>query len=688
MSPAHAIAQTAQPEATGGLTEIVVTAEKRESTAQKTPIAMTVATGAQLAQAGVSDVNGLSNIAPTLNVAQNNQNTLITIRGVSSRDYTETGNPAVAISTDNFYLQNGTALNVGFFDLDRIEVLRGPQGTLYGRNATAGAINIQTAKPKKRTEGSMTAGFGYKNALLVEGMLNTGITDNLFVRGSFSVHQRDAYRDNGSLSSANSGLVTRGGNDDVSQAARLHLLWEPTTNFSALVTGEYTHVGGVGAVQKGILYGNENADGTLKLGDTKSWNLNTQGFIDLTIKNIRGTLKYDLNGASITYIGGFRTQHLRRQNDQDGSTAYNYGFPTDGSTETQNHELRIASNNDSPFAWQGGLYYFREGGYALTYFQVLGGATPFNYYTFSYDTNAKSFAGFGQVSYKLTETLKLSAGARYTDERKSQIGFNNIAGTYSVINQHYSGSKDTYHLGLDWQATRTNLVYAKFDTGFKSGGFQNGYTYGPETIRAFEIGTKNRFLDNHLELNVDGFWYDYSSLQVQQNDPVTAISRIFNAGKARVYGIEAEASFAITPTDRIDANINWVHGRYLDFLNNGTQYAGNTLPQSPEWAYGGGYSHDFLLPDAKITARVQTRFQTKSYFGFENRNYQLQKAYTKTDLILSYTPLGKGFSASAYVYNVENSTILTASDEAGYAGGYLVQFADPRTYGVRLSYSF
>ncbi|WP_164852645.1 TonB-dependent receptor [Novosphingobium umbonatum] len=681
------VAASAQQAAASGLGEIVVTAEKRESTAQKTPIAMTVATGAALVKAGVTDVNGLSNIAPTLNIAQNNQNTMITIRGVSSRDYTETGNPAVAISIDNFYLQNGTALNVGFFDLDRIEVLRGPQGTLYGRNATAGAINIQTAKPTKKLEGSITGGFGYKNALVLEGMINVPVSDTLRVRGAFAVHQRDPYRNNGSLTT-NGGLVTRGGNDDVSQAARLHALWEPTTNFSALVTGEYTHVGGVGAVLKGILAGQENADGTLKLGDTKNWTLNNQGFIDLTIQNIRGTLKYDFGGASLTYIGGYRTQHLRRNNDQDGGTAYNYGFPTDGKTATQNHELRLASNGDGPFSWQGGLYYFREGGPATTYFQVLGGATPFNFYTFVYDTNAKSFAGFGQVAYKLTDTLKLSAGARYTDERKSQVGYSDIAGTYSKVNQHYSGGKDTYHLGLDWQVAPRNLVYAKFDTGFKSGGFQNGYNYGPESIRAFEAGSKNRFLDNHLELNVDGFYYDYTSLQVQQNDPVTAISRIYNAGKARVYGLEGEASYAITPQDRIDANINWVHARYTDFLNNGVQYAGNSLAQAPDWSYGGGYAHDFELNNGKITARVQSRYQSKSYFGFENKNFQLQKAYTKTDLILSYTPEGKGFSASAYVYNLENSTILTTSEAAGYAGGYLVQFADPRTYGVRLSYSF
>ena len=685
--PAHAeTAPTDATKATSNLGEIVVTAEKRQSTAQKTPIAMTVATGAELTRSGVVDVNGLSNIAPTLNIAQNNQNTMVTIRGISSRDYTETGNPAVAISIDNFYLQNGTALNVGFFDLDRIEVLRGPQGTLYGRNATAGAINIQTAKPTKRLEGSVSLGYGYKNALLVEGMINLPISDTLSARAAFSVHNRDGYRTNGTLGSGTE-AVTRGGNDDVSQAARIHLLWEPSNKFSALVTGEYAHVGGVGPVIKGILASQVNGDGTLKLGSRTQWDLTNQGWTDIEQKTLRGTLTYDLGFGKLSYIGGYRHQYLSHGNDQDGGLSYSYAFPTQGSTSTQNHEIRLASNGNSRLGWQGGLYYFQEGGPALTYFQVLT-VPVFNYYTFNYLTNAQSYAGYGQAYYMVTDKLKLSAGGRYTYEVKNQTGYNNIAGTASTVDNHYKGGKDTYHVGLDWQATASNLIYAKYDTGFKSGGFQNGYNYGPETLSSYEVGTKNRFLGNTLEVNADGFYYNYSSMQVQQNDPVTAISHIFNAGKARVYGAELEVRWMPTTADRIDANVNYVHARYVDFLNSGVQYSGHTLPQSPDWALGGGYQHDFQTKNGKVTARAQTRFQTKSYFGFGNAAYELQKAYTKSDLILTYTPLSKGFSASAFVYNIENSTILTDSEAAGYAGGYLVQFADPRTYGVRFNYTF
>ena len=676
-------AQTPDATADGGqLQDIVVTAEKTQNTEQRTPIAMTVATGAELVANGVTDANALPNIAPTLNIAQNNQNTLITIRGVSSRDYTETGNPAVAISIDNFYLQNGTALNVGFFDLDRIEVLRGPQGTLYGRNATAGAINIQTAKPTDRLEYSAAAEYGYKNQVIVEAMANLPLTETLRLRVAGSVHERDAYRDNGPL-------VDKGGNDDVSQALRAHLLWEPDSRFSALLTGEVTHVGGVGAVIKNIPYADVRDDGTLSLGDPRRWDLNTQGFIDLDIATVRTALNYDFGGATVSYFGGYRNQTLRRRNDQDGGTAYNYAFPTDQKIDTWNHELRIASNSENAFGYQAGLYYFEESTDLQTFFQVLGGAEPIDFYTFDYDVKAKSYAAFGQVYWKPIEDLKISAGARYTQEEKTQVGYNIVSPAPRLdLDQKYDGGKDTYHLGVDYQVTPRNLIYAKVDTGFKAGGFQNGFTYDPETITAYEIGSKNRFFGNTLELNADAFLYNYTNLQTQQNDPDTTISRIFNAGKARIWGVEVEANWLLSPNDRIDASVNYLHARYTDFLQGTVQYEGNALPQAPDWSLQGGYQHDFFIGNGKLTARVQSRFQSRSYFSFRNIAQEQQDEYTKTDFSITYVPEGSGLSLSAYVRNIEDSTILTTAEEASYAGGYLVQFADPRTWGARVAYRF
>ncbi|WP_084583862.1 TonB-dependent receptor [Sphingomonas azotifigens] len=674
--------------ADGQLADIVVTAEKRPSTQQRTPIAITVASGAELAANGATDVNQLANLAPTVQIAQNNANTLITIRGVSSRDYTETGDPAVAVSIDNFYLQRAFALNAALFDVDRVEVLRGPQGTLYGRNATAGAVNITTNKPTDKYSLDASTEIGNYGTINAEAAVNAPLTSTLSLRiaGARKVH--DGYRNNAPS--------TRGDDGDTT-GLRAHLLWTPDSRFSALLTGEYVKVDGVGAVIKGIPYAGVQPDGTLNIGSTRTFPLNNQGYTHILAKAVRGALTYDLGFATVSYFGGYQKSTLHRDNDQDGGMAGNFGFQQNEDVSDQNHELRIVSNGSSKFSWQGGLYYFKEVDDLLTYFQVhIPNSLPLNFYTFNYKVKSESKAAFAQIGYQLTDTLKAEGGIRYTDDKKSQIGYN-ILGTPTVnqLNNRYSGDKVTWHAGLNWQLTPTNLLYAKVDRGYKAGGYTTTGQFGPENITAYEVGAKNRFLQNTLQLNLSGFYYDYSDLQVQQNDPATALSNIYNAGKARLFGGEIETVWSATPDDKINLNIAYLNAKYTSFCTvtavpcpAANDFSGHRLVQAPEWSLGGGIEHVFHLGAASLTARAQSRYQTRSYFTILNRPSEQQKAYSKTDLLLTYAPDKGPWSLTLFVRNLENSTILTDSEEAGYAGGYLVQFAPPRTYGARLAFSF
>jgi iron complex outermembrane recepter protein len=480
----------------GKLPDIVVTAEKRPSIAQRTPVAMTVATGAALRANGVTDFNQLANIAPTLNIATNNANTLITIRGVSSRDYTETGDPAVAVSVDNFYLQRAFALNAALFDIDQVSVLRGPQGTLYGRNATAGAVNIVSAKPDLNRFGiNASSEIGNYGEINMQAAVNVPLSPTLGLRVAGARNTHDGYRDNAPM--------TRGDDQDTT-GARVHLLWKPDSNFSALLTGEYTRIGGVGAVIKDIPYADVKADGTLDLGDTGRWPLNNQGYTHISTKAVRGTVAYNFGFATLSYFGGFQKSSLHRDNDQDGGLFANYGFQQNEDVYDQNHEIRIASAPESRFIWQAGGYYFHEIDHLNTYFQVHSDAAPpIDAYIFSYRVTSESKAAFAQVGYKLTDELKVEAGIRYTDDKKSQVGHNRIFGDSVDLDNHYSGHKITWHAGVNYQVTPRNLIYAKADRGYKAGGYTQINTFGPETITAYEVGSKNRFFDNRLELNLD-----------------------------------------------------------------------------------------------------------------------------------------------------------------------------------------
>lgn len=690
-SPAFAQdSATAQGEtASQGLAEIVVTAEKRLGSEQKTPIAMSVISADDLARNGVTDVNALANVAPTLNIAQNNSNTLITIRGVSSRDYTETGDPAVALSVDNFYLQRSVGLNAALFDIERVEVLRGPQGTLYGRNATAGAVNISTVKPTDEYSVSGAAEIGNYGTINAEAAINVPITPTLAVRVAGTKRTHEGYRNNAPLTD---------GDDQDDTGARIHVQWKPGA-FTALVTGEYVKQAGVGAVLKGIPYSDIKPDGTLTFGDRGRWALNNQGYTDIESKGARWAFAYDFGAVSVSYMGGYREMDFNRDNDQDGGTAQNFGFQQNEVVKTQNHEVRLTSNNTGPLKFQAGGYYFKETDDLLTFFQVNGlGATPFNFFTFDYDTKSESKAVFAQVGYEILTDLTIEGGVRYTEDTKTQIGTSDTTGGANApvrVNNLYEGNKVTWHIGANYQASLSNLLYAKVDRGYKAGGYTSLAEFGPEVITAYEIGSKNRFLGNTLEINLSAFYYDYTDLQVQQNDPVTAISQIFNAGAATLYGGELETVFKPGLYTQIDFNAAYLHAEFDDLCTvvsatcpAAADFSGNRLQQAPRWTLGAGFTQDFVMGASTLTLRAQTRYQSKSFFSFANRATEQQTSYTKTDVTLTYANESWPVTITLFGRNLENSRILTTSEEAAYAGGYLVQYAAPRTYGARLAFAF
>ncbi|BFM07685.1 TonB-dependent receptor [Halioxenophilus aromaticivorans] len=691
LAVAVALAGSVGPVCAQTIEELVVTAEKRESSAQTTAISMKVVGDEELANAGVTELASITNIAPTVNVAQNNDNTLITIRGVSSRDYTETGDPAVAVNIDNFYFQDSLGLNAALFDVQRIEVLRGPQGTLYGRNATAGALNITTNKPGQELAGKVAVEFGDYGTRKGEGAVDVPLAQNLSLRLAGMIKQSDGYRDNGAGGH---------GDEDDSKGFRAHLAWDATDRFSALLTYELVDIGGVGAAPKGVLYEQVNSDGTLQLGDDLEWQLNREGERDIEQESLRVALNYDFDALSIIYSGGVRNQDYLRSNDQDGGTLLDYSWVQDGESTAQNHEVRFISDFDGMVNFQAGAFYFKnDGDKSNAYFRLYGllpDNAPYDFYTFLYQTENESSAVFGQLSFQLTDDLEYEIGARYTKDKKAQTGmFDQGAGYLTDLDYAYDGSKVTWHTGVNWDVSDDLFLYAKIDRGYKAGGFKNDAEYNPEEITAYEVGSKSQFMDNTLQLNSSLYYYDYTDLQVLQTDPVSGVARTYNAGAATIYGAELEMLFLPTEYDSIDVSLAYVSAEYDEFCTvtagscpAESDFSGNKLPQAPEISAILGYSHDFPLASGMITARLQTRFQDESYFTFNNRKTEWQDAYTKTDVLLTYRSDELPISVTGYVRNLENEAILTMSEEAGYMGGYLVQYAAPRMYGLRMDYEF
>ena len=686
-------APAAQQDDGVGLADIVVTAEKREANVQRTAIAIDVVTSDKLAKNGVANMESLQAVAPGVQFGQSGANTIVTVRGVSGRDTSEIGDPAVAINMDGIFLQRPAGMNAAFFDLDRIEVLRGPQGTIYGRNATGGVINVISKRPQLDDFGGYAAvDAGNYNTINIEGAVNVPLSDKLAIRASGISRDHEGYRSVGN---------GRRGDDENSRGGRLQLLFKPTSNLSVLLSGGYLKQTGFGPVQAG--YPTTRPTPPTDPDEVSNVPLNFDNDYNLTRKTASAQVDYDFGPAKLTYLFGYVGVDKDQTFDNDGTATKSYVFHAGEFSDDYSHELRLSSNNDGPFTWQTGLYYYKQDLEVRSQNYVNPNGDIVLLRDYHYDVGVKSKAAFGQVSYAFTDQLKASAGIRWSQDTKTRTGYAlngpslvNPPVTQPVLN--YAPTDDrsrdsdvSYHIGLDYQATSRNLIYAKVDKGYKSGGFTSINAYGPETVIAYEIGSKNRLLDNSLQLNLTGFLYDYSDQQVSQT--TTQGVQVLNAGSSRVKGLEAQIEWKASNSDSVDLSINWLHARFKTFeVNTGgvnVDLAGNRLIQAPDWALSGGYEHMFDLPNGgNITPRVQATWRSKSYLTFYNNPNDRQKAYETVDASLTYTAPNGAWSLQAYGRNLTNSVILTGASIGSFTGTNFYQFAAPRTYGVRLQGKF
>ncbi|MFV3130839.1 TonB-dependent receptor [Niveispirillum sp. KHB5.9] len=712
MAPALSVfAQTAD---SLQLEEIVVTAQRRAENLQETPLAVSAITGEGLESQGVKSVVDLSATVPSLQITNTGGGaSQIFMRGIGSTNTTEVGDPAVAYHIDGIYIARATATGALFYDIDRVEVLRGPQGTLYGRNATAGAINVITKKPTQQLEGSASVEFGNYDALTTGGMLNVPLADTLAVRAAFQTTRHDGYQKS----------ITQGpqaGNDKDSQddkSARIQALWTPTEKLSLNLRADWLHRGG-----------NNGGDVAypMETGDPRTILSRVNTSRDNTFWSAGTELNYDLDWAQLTYLVGFNSAKDNRIGENPATHAPNYFHGID---ETWSHELRLGGETES-LKWVIGAYYFKEDNDVdFRIFQADNRYLSF----IQPEVFAKTKAVFSQATWSVTDELRLTGGVRYTEDRKGRNGgtyFTNNAGAVtSTVTLNVSDNtwdRVNWRAGVDYDLTDDSMIYANLATGYKAGGYFDGVEpndYKPEIITSYELGVKNRLLDNRLQLNASAFYYDYQDFQVSAVGTIAGqdATVTLNADKAEIYGLEVETDFLLTEEDRIDASVSWLHARYKKFLlprgdafaNNAANasmarcftanysaaapraadFSGCHMARTPEWSINLGYQHRFDLPDgASLTARVQSHFESSKYLEYHGFQQNKQDDFTKTDLSLTYAPSEGSWTLMAYVRNLENDDVRTASGPNATTGlatnGNGDFYAPPRTYGVRFGIDF
>lgn len=709
-----------------GVGEIIVTAQRRSESLQKVAVPVSVLGGEQLTQAGVNQAQDLSRLVPALKFsAAGGGGTQVTIRGIGSFAGNPFAEPGVAINYDGVYLPRSGGPNGLFYDLERVEVLKGPQGTLYGRNATAGAVNIITRKPIDSFE--LSAGLDVGNYGRMRGDLAVNIPINgvgaLRVAGVVSRQDgyfKDGYQDDDTNAIRGQFLFDRGGPLTVLVGADYSQLKGKGNGgvFALSETGFVSADPWLGASLDGSNFILQGVSNLLTGGMNPNLlpALRSDGFVDVTNWGLNATINYKFGGVDLTIIPAYRRNEAHYRH-------YNAGFLIDSDefSKATSIEARLASSNkDAPLQWLVGGFYFNEDlNFDLRPFQgvAYGVTRPI--------TNTRSYAAFGQMTYSLTDAFRITGGIRYTDEKKTldgEIGFQNPAlgpgfpVLFLPLTGEVKGSSVTWKAGVEFDAGPASLLYASASTGFKAGGFfasQAPNTSSPEKLTAFTIGAKNRFFDNSLQFNIEGYYWKYRDKQVTHIGPIQPFGFNLiteNAGSAEVYGAEADIIWQPTRQDRLSANVQYTKSKYLDFKYTQTiltgppvttcavaplnptavtiDCTGRVLPRAPKWTLNLAYLHSFEIGAGNLDAMVGTRIESRSVLGEEYLPGEFQKGYMLSNASLTWRGLEERYSVSLYVDNIEDEVVKTSAFAQPVVGLPMVTLAAPRTYGVRLRFNF
>lgn len=722
-------AAQAQDAAASDVPEVIVTAQRSAAPASKTPVSMTVLSGEQLAAAALDSPSAIGARLPNVHLDGAPDGLRITIRGVSNADTTEKGDPSAAFMFDGIYIARPQAQDLTLFDVARVEVLRGPQGTLYGRNATAGVINVISQTPGRTREGALSVEAGNYGARRASAMLNLPVSDSLALRAALASNQRDTYLIDG----RNSGTTLGGDRDDVS--ARLSALLTLGSEGSLLLRYERSnvHQNNDSYVPASNFYAFDAAgQPQWKEGSTAARLTNSfvpfnaplqQGGGRAVSDGLSAQLEWNLGPARLYYVGA------ARRFEHDALANFYYGLTPQlalgvrerfaGSYRQQSHELRLATQGGGALSAQAGLYWFRERSHVLYSFRDLELLQLPPYYVFPHGpTEATGKAVFGQATYAISARLRATAGVRFSQDDKSRVGSTNFqqaeqfnpATDLRLLNAAaLTTRKTTWRLGGEYDLDAARMLFATVSTGYKAGGFNDGclagtsalgiacpaqvavpeqaLIYQPETLTSWEAGYKARFWHNRATVSATAFYYDYDNLQLSGVVVVQGAPRFVttNAGRARVKGVEIEGQLAATPLDRISYALALLDATYADYAPDGvTSWAGRKLDRSPNSAFSLGYEHSVVFGAARVKAGLFARYSGAYEISVPSqlRQYHVPSR-TSTDLTLDYAPGDGDWSVHAGVKNLENKVRPISIDSFG-----MVVPSAPRTWSARLDVRF
>lgn len=672
--------ETETGSAASGLEVILVTAQKVTEDLQKTASAVTAISGDDLVLSGVQDIRAAQNLVPSVRFQAENASTEIYLRGVGSTLDLPNIEPPNAFNFNGIYIpREGTS--VGFFDIAQLEVLPGPQGTLYGRAALGGAVNVTFNRPGREFESTAVVEAGNYSFLHGTFAQNVPVTDTLAVRAAFDFANRDGY-------------LRTGADSREDYAGRLSVLYEPSdaVDLNVWVHGATKAGKSPNLVRRGYNDGNFDGD-PMAYDHDDPWNdvitpeaptAATQDYDNLVIG---AQLDWDLGGAVLTYIPGYFYLDWAADywlEDIPAFLSAHYNQLT--------QELRLSGESGANWHWLAGLY-----GYRVTNSgDFIVGGFPLAQVS---RNRLEGLAAFGEATYKLTDRVRLTAGGRWSYDHREGDGETSYGEPFSTRQDF---NRFDWKLAAEADLGAASMLYGSIQTGYQPGTY-NLFGETPEasnlldsaTLTAYTIGIKNRFLDGRLQVNNELFYYDYRDLLVQSFNLNTGLVTIFSAEKTEIYGGQLDILLEATGNDLLNLSVGYLHARYNEFfvppgVNIGTEqrdFSGYELQYAPDWTVSAGYQHDFQFAEGYLRARLQTRYESGFWGTFTQSRGTEQDGYTKSDATLTYFSGDGRWTLGLWIRNIESTPVIAATT-TGQFGPYGVAFLEPpRTYGARFTFS-
>lgn len=710
------LAETSNETASGN--EIVVTATRRNALLDEVPLSISVVSAESLQRDNITNIVDLNGRLPSLVIGASFGGARVAIRGIGFNPIRPGDEGRVAFYTDGVYIARPSAQVGTLFDVERIEVLRGPQGTLYGRNSTGGALLVTTRDPTREASGYINATIGTDELYQFSGALSGPLSDTLSARIAFQTVNRGGYWDN---------IVTgrEVGNANTA-SVRATILWAPSSRFSLRVTGD-THREDdrnyvVHAIRPGVTvdpYGSLFGSRDIAQLYDPSNDVDSYGF--------SANARYEINDElTLSAVGGYRNFEsnlfLVGTATRDFS-AVSY-FIDD--SEQYNAELQLTGDHGR-FSWITGASYFNESQNPTLRSALLGRAfspvapnSPVQGTWSTANLRTNAWAVFAEGTFNITDQLSITAGIRYSWERKQaleEISAIDLATPWSGPNAPDFGfvvvparpgyprdsSADfdawTPKFAINYQFSPAVSAYLTYVEGFKSGGFNYGTAqdpYEPETIANYEVGLRTRLFSRMLTLRAAVFRYSYQNLQQTVQNQFPPGTFVLNTGSARIQGAEVE--FILQPIEglQVDGNASVLDTRFGTYstVNPITlqvvDIGGNKVPQAPSYNFNLGVQYTATLAPGRLTLRGDYRRTGRTYFDIYETPFMIQPGYDVFGANLTFETADEHWRASLFVTNIGNTYAVNqlALQVPQLGGGAAGNLIPPRTFGLTVGYSF